>query len=110
MAPFAAALYVKGDRVVVLWSQGNRVDEHYVDLARAAARVFDRFICTEPADPRGRVPGKIAGRIGKGLREAGVSDDRIAILPNEDAAVSLALSSARPGDFVLICCKDYDRA
>ena len=109
-AAFARQVAVKGRRIAVLWSHGNRRDEHYVDVARAAADAFDLFICTEPEDPRGRPKQEIANRLGAGLRAAGVPDSRIRVVPREDDAVAAALAEARAGDFVVICCKEHRRA
>jgi cyanophycin synthetase len=109
-ARFVRGLDVRGRRFAVLWSHGNRLDSHYPALSRAAAGGFDRFVCTEPPDPRGRSPGDIAQRLAAGLREAGVGDERIAIVPNEEEAVARALTEACAGDFVLICCSDSERA
>lgn len=110
MARFARALDVRGRRAVVLWSQGNRVDSHYTALANAAAGGFDRFVCTEPPDPRGRPPGEISRRLADGLRAAGVAEERIATVPDEDQAVARILAGAEAGDLVLICCCDAERA
>ena len=109
-AAFVRRTPVDGRRIVVLWSHGNRRDEHYADVARAAADTFDLFICTEPEDPRGRPKQEIASRLGAGLRAAGVPESRIRVIPTEDDAVAAALAAARPGDFVLICCKEIRRA
>lgn len=109
-AAFAARMAVPGRRIVVLWSHGNRCDEHYARVGQAAADAFDLFICTEPADTRGRPKQEIANRLGAGLRAAGVADSRIRVIPQEEEAVAAALAAAMPGDLVVICCKEYRRA
>ena len=108
-AQFSRCRNVMGQRIAVLWSNGNRVDSHYAALSRAAAAGFDRFICTEPLDKRGRAPGDISERLARGLREAGVAEDRIDVRNNDEEAVAHALAMARPGDFLTICCNDFER-
>lgn len=110
MAAFSRKLEISGRRILVLWSQGNRIDAHYAAVARAAAPGFDYFVCTEPLDPRGRAHGEISQRLAAGIRSAGVGEDRIQVLVRQDDAVGHALGLARPGDFVMICCHDTQRA
>ena len=99
---FAARLAVKGRRILVMWSQGNKVDGMYAAIGRAVAGRFDHYVCTEPPDTRGRPRGDIIARLKAGLCEAGVAESQIDVVPNENDAVVHALKLARPGDLLIV--------
>lgn len=109
-ADFANRLAVQGRRILVLWSQGNKIDGMYPAIARAVAGRFDHYVCTEPTDTRGRPKGDIIARLQAGLREAGVRENQIDVVPTENDAVVHALKLARPGDLLIISVRKSEHA
>jgi cyanophycin synthetase len=83
--------------VAVVNLAGDRRAEDITAYAAIAARAFDEFVVTENLDLRGRAPGEMAAAIAAGLRDAGVSPDRITTEPDEPTAVRLALARLEPG-------------
>ena len=103
-------LETKGRRLCVLRSQGNRRDDHYANVGRAAAGAFDHYICTRADELRGRGPDEVPNLLRDGLIAAGVAADSIEAISSEEAAVAAALDMARAEDLVLIFALDSDRA
>ncbi len=102
MCQLALRLEVTGRRLVVLAGPGDRRDEDLVEIARAAAGKFDHYICRRDDGLRGRDGDEVPRIIASALRDAGVPDDRIEQIPDEQAAVDAALRMARAGDLVLV--------
>ena len=98
---FLATEPVEGRRWLVLTSFGNRLDDHFHQVAAAAARSFDRFICTTNG-PRSRTVEEVARLLSDGLKMAGVDPANIATAPSEEAAVSSVMSAASQGDLVVV--------
>jgi len=71
---------------------------------------FDHYVCTEPPDTRGRPKGDIIARLQAGLREAGVRENQIDVVPTENDAVVHALKLARPGDLLIISVRKSEHA
>ncbi len=91
-----------GKRVCVLSAPGDRRDEDIVAIARRAARSFDRFICRQDDDPRGRAPGEVSRLLATALVEAGADEDRVEIVNSEELATERGLSMCVPGDLLLL--------
>ncbi|MGB5623841.1 MAG: cyanophycin synthetase [Gammaproteobacteria bacterium] len=91
-----------GRKILVLAAPGDRRDEDIREIARAAAGHFDRYICRQDDSLRGRSEGEVPAKLRAGLIEAGVEDQQIEIVPDEQAAVQTALASAGPGDLVMV--------
>jgi len=102
MADLAQRLEVAGRRIVVVAGPGDRRDEDLRDIAKAVAGRFDHYICRRDDHLRGRSPDEVPKLIAATLRELGVKDDRIAIIPDEQEAIEAGLKMGRPGDLVLV--------
>ncbi len=102
MADLAQRLDVAGRRIVVVAGPGDRRDEDLREIAKAVAGGFDHYICRRDDGLRGRAPDEVPKLIAATLREHGVSDDRISLIPDEQAAIDAGLRMAQPGDVLLI--------
>jgi cyanophycin synthetase len=102
MADLAQRLEVSGRRLVVVAGPGDRRDEDLRDIAKAVAGGFDHYICRRDDGLRGRKPDEVPLLIAATLREHGVSDDQISIIPDEQEAIDAGLRMARAGDVLLV--------
>ncbi|MCU0975388.1 MAG: cyanophycin synthetase [Steroidobacteraceae bacterium] len=102
MVDLAERLDVKGRRIVVMTCPGDRRDEDIVSIAHAAAGRFDHYICRRDDVLRGRAPDEVPRMQAAALRERGVPEAAISIIPDEQEAVEAALRMGRPGDLLLI--------
>jgi cyanophycin synthetase len=93
---------VSGRRIVVLAAPGDRRDDDIREAARAAAGAFDLYILRRDDHPRGRGPEEVPRMLEEELLAAGVSEDHIRVIPDEEEAVDAALEAAAEGDLVLI--------
>jgi len=102
MADLAGRLDVTGRRIVVLAGPGDRRDEDLVAIADAVAGRFDHYICRRDDALRGRDGDEVPGILARALRAAGVPDDAISIIPDEQKAIDAALGMGRSGDLLLV--------
>jgi cyanophycin synthetase len=102
MADLAGRLDVTGRRIVVLAGPGDRRDEDLVAIARAVAGRFDHYICRRDDVLRGRQPDEVPRLQAQVLRAAGVPEDAVSIIPDEQEALDAALRMGRPGDLLLV--------
>ncbi|HET9064967.1 MAG TPA: cyanophycin synthetase [Gemmatimonadales bacterium] len=102
MTQLATRLDVTGRRIVVLAGPGDRRDEDLREIARATAGHFDHYICRRDDSLRGRDGDEVPRIMAAALREAGVADEHVSQIPDEQAAIDAALGMARSGDLVLI--------
>ena len=102
MVDLANRMDSKGRRIVVLTCPGDRRDEDVVAIAHAAAGHFDRYICRRDDVLRGRGPDEVPRIQAAALRERGVPEAAISIIPDEQEAIEAALRMGRPGDLLLI--------
>ena len=92
-----------GRRLCVLTAPGDRRDEDIVAIANVAASAkFDHYICRRDDALRGRAEGEVPTMIAATLRAAGIPDDRITIIVDEQQAIDAALRMARATDLVLV--------
>src|SRR5579864_184780 len=110
MADLAQRLDVQGRRIVVLAGPGDRRDEDLIAIAHAAAGRFDHYICRRDDGLRDRAPEEVPRLQAAALREAGVSDAAISIIPDEQEAIEAALNMGRPGDLLLIFADQLTRS
>ncbi len=89
-------------RIVVLTGPGDRRDEDLQAIAQAVAGKFDHYVVRRDDSLRGRQPDEVPRIIATALREAGIGDDAITVIPDEQQAIDAALRMARPGDLVLV--------
>ena len=110
MADLAQRLDVQGRRIVVLAGPGDRRDEDLIAIARASAGRFDHYICRRDDALRERGPDEVPRIQAAALREAGVPDAAISIIPDEQEAIEAALNMGQPGDLVLIFADQLTRS
>ncbi len=109
MCKTAAQLTVNGRRIVVLAAPGDRRDEDIDEIGRLAAGHFDHYLCKADDDRRGRGFDEAPQRIHAALIAAGVSEDAIEVIPDEQLCVDHALRMGQPDDLVLIFGDDTTR-
>jgi cyanophycin synthetase len=102
MTDLAARLDVRGRRIVVVAGPGDRRDEDIRAIAERVAGRFDHYICRRDDGLRGRAEDEVPRMIAAVLRERGVPESAIEVIPDEQAAIAAALQMARPGDLLLI--------
>ena len=102
MADLAGRLDTTGRRIAVLAGPGDRRDEDLVAIADAVAGRFDHYICRRDDALRGRDGDEVPGILARALRAAGVPDDAISIIPDEQKAIDAALNMGRSGDLLLV--------
>jgi cyanophycin synthetase len=102
MADLAQRLDVVGRRIVVLAGPGDRRNEDLVAIAQAVAGRFDHYICRRDDNLRDRRPDEVPRLQAEALRAAGVPDDAISIIPDEQESIEAALRMGESGDLLLI--------
>src|SRR5450631_2867190 len=102
VADLALRLDVTGRRIVVLAGPGDRRDEDLIAIARAVAGRFDHYICRRDDHLRNRTPDEVPRLQAQALRAAGVADNAISIIPDEQEAIEAALRMGETGDLLLI--------
>ena len=102
MAELAQRLDVSGRRIVVLAGPGDRRDEDLRAIAQAVAGKFDHYICRRDDGFRGRDGDEVPRIMAKALAAAGVAEDAISQIPDEQLAVDAALKMGSTGDLVLV--------
>jgi cyanophycin synthetase len=102
MADLAQRLDVIGRRIIVLAGPGDRRDEDLLAIADAVAGRFDHYICRRDDALRGRDGDAVPLILSRRLKQKGVVDTQISIIPDEQEAIDAALRMGRPGDLLLI--------
>ena len=102
MADLAKRIDVNGRRIVVLSGPGDRRDEDLRELANAVSGVFAHYILKRDDNRRGRGHDEVPQIMAAALRESGIADSAITIVPEEVEAVDTALTMAEKGDLVMI--------
>lgn len=102
MADLAQRLDVRGRRLIVVAGPGDRRDEDLRDIALAVAGRFDHYICRRDDALRGRASDEVPKLIASVLREQGVPEEQITVIPDEQEAIDHALRLGQPGDLLLI--------
>ena len=89
-------------RIVVVAGPGDRRDEDLREIANVVAGKFDHYVVRRDDSLRGRDGDEVPRIIAKALQAAGVADDAISTIPDEQEAVDAALRMGQPGDLVLV--------
>ena len=89
-------------RIVVLAGPGDRRDQDLIEIAGAVAGKFDHYICRRDDSLRGRDGDEVPRILAKALREAGVADAAISLIPDEQEAIEAGLQMGKPGDLLVI--------
>ena len=102
MADLAQRLDVRGRRIVVVAGPGDRRDEDVRAIAEQVAGRFDHYICRRDDSLRGRAPDEVPLMIAAVLRQRGVPNSAISVIPDEQQAIDAALRMGQPGDLLLV--------
>ncbi|SEK77293.1 cyanophycin synthetase [Pseudoxanthomonas sp. GM95] len=102
MADLAQRMDVPGRRIVVVTGPGDRRDEDLVEIAHAVAGRFDHYVVRRDDGLRGRDGDEVPRIIATALRAAGVADEAITVIPDEQQAVDAALHLGQQGDLLLV--------
>jgi cyanophycin synthetase len=102
MADLVQRMDVTGRRIVVLAGPGDRRDEDLVAIAEAVAGRFDQYICRRDDNLRNRASDEVPRIQAQALRAAGVAENAISIIPDEQMAIEAALRMGESGDLLLI--------
>jgi len=102
MTDLAQRLDVTGRRIVVLAGPGDRRDEDLVAIARAVAGRFDHYICRRDDNLRERAADEVPRIMAAALRAAGVREQAISVIADEQEAITAALQMGQPGDLLLV--------
>ena len=102
MSELATKLDVFGKRIAVIAGPGDRRDIDLVNIAKAAAGHFDVYICKADDRRRGRGFDEVPQIMATALREAGIPDEAIFVIPSEVDAINDALKMAEHDDLVII--------
>lgn len=108
LAEFFRCFAVPGRKLVMFTSAGNRPDDYISAMAAEFAPVFDRFVCCDWNDLRGRAPGETARLLGQGLARCGVESARVHLASDHAEALRRAFDEAAPGDLLLIVTSGLD--
>ncbi|MFN2451730.1 MAG: UDP-N-acetylmuramoyl-L-alanyl-D-glutamate--2,6-diaminopimelate ligase [Candidatus Dormibacteria bacterium] len=92
---------------VVFGSAGERDREKRPAMGAVGAELADHLVLTDE-DPRGEDRTVILEEIAAGARAAGVSGDRLVLIPDRAAAIAHAAANAQPGDTVLLAGKGHE--
>ncbi|HVS13986.1 MAG TPA: cyanophycin synthetase [Thermoanaerobaculia bacterium] len=92
----------RGRRIVVLAAPGDRRDEDVRDSATTCAGHFDRYILRRDDHLRGRQPDEVPRLQRDALLAAGVPEEAVEVIPDEQAAVARALDLSRESDLLLV--------
>jgi len=88
-------------RIGIITAPGDRRDEDLLLVGRLAAKL-DRVIVRDDKYRRGRPPGEISRLIAEGLREGGMSEDRIEMIYSEAEALDHAVAAMEDNDLVFV--------
>lgn len=109
MSELASKLEVRGKRIVVVAGPGDRRDEDLDNIAIATAGHFDLYICKADDNRRGRGFDEVPQRIAAMLRQQGIKDEQILVIPSEAEAVETALQQAQVDDLLMVFGDDVTR-
>jgi cyanophycin synthetase len=88
-------------RIGVVSGTGNRLDEDITRLGETAAQIYTDLIIKD-SDPRHRRIGETAEIMRAAALGAGLLEERLRIILNEQEAIEAAFALANPGDLVVI--------
>ena len=102
MADLAKKLEVPGRRLCVLAAPGDRRDEDIWEIGRIAAGGFDHLILRRDDDLRGRKATEVPDMLKRAAMEAGLAEDCIDVIPDEERALDHALRIGQRGDLLIV--------
>ena len=103
MVDFSTRLEVGGKRRCVVSAPGDRRDQDILEIARLVGQGgYDQIIVRRDDSPRGRGPDEVPQLLRQGLLDAGVAEEKILVIVDEQEAVHAALQASEPNDLLLI--------
>ncbi|MEH6453940.1 MAG: cyanophycin synthetase, partial [Psychromonas sp.] len=102
MSELASKLEVHGKRIAIIAGPGDRRDQDIDNIAKAAAGHFDLYILKADDNRRGRGYDEVPQKMAQVLREQGIKDENILIIPDEVEAIEKGLSVAEHNDLVIV--------
>ncbi|MHB1652480.1 MAG: cyanophycin synthetase [Desulfitobacteriaceae bacterium] len=87
---------------------GDRTDKAIMEVARVAAKGFQRLIIREDEDLRGRKPGEVARILYAGAVAAGMAPNRITVILAEREAFRYGLDTCSPGEMFVMFYEHLD--
>lgn len=94
----------------IIASPGNRRDQDIIQLGYIAGKGFHRLIIKEDENLRGRRPGEVAQLLQQGAQKAGLKQDKIQKILDEEEAITHSLENADKGDIIIIFYENYEKA
>jgi cyanophycin synthetase len=101
LASVARSLAVAGKRILVMTAAGNRPDAFILASAKAMAGHFDRYICSNYTELRGRPAEAVPDLLRTGLMQAGVAAEQILCVPDPVAALNQAIAATARDDLLV---------
>ncbi len=98
----------KGARLITVFGCGGDRDRTKRPLMGREAGLVSDFVVVTSDNPRTEDPESIIAEILPGLKDAGVSDDRVVRIVSREAALKKAVQMARPGDFLIVAGKGHE--
>ncbi len=95
-------LPVSGRRLLLLDAVGNRPDDFIIETAAAFAGRFDRYICSNLTDLRGRAANQVPGLLRAGLMRNGVPAEKIFSIEDIGHALDDAMAACGKDDLLVI--------
>lgn len=102
MAELAQRLDVEGRRIVVVAAPGDRRDEDIEAIGHAVAGRFDHYVVRRDDNLRGRDGDEVPRLLARALRDKGIGDEAISIIPDEQQAIDAALRMGQTGDLLMV--------
>lgn len=109
MASLTDRLEVDGKRILVIAAPGDRRDQDITDIAKACAGHYDHYICRRDDNTRGRDGDEVPRMQRQALIDAGVPEEQIEMIPDEEAATARGLELAEVGDLLMVFGDNIER-
>ncbi len=100
----ASRIEVSGRKIAVLAAPGDRRDEDITEIATIAADYFDAFVVRRDDVLRGRDGDEVPRILRQALLDAGIEEENITVIPDEQQATLAGLKMSRGGDLLVILC------
>ena len=102
LASVARNLPIEGRRLLVLTAVGNRSDEFIMGAAKAFAGKFDRYICSNFTDLRGRAADDVPALLRRGLLQGGAAEEQVVCIGDFARALDEAKASVGEDDLLVV--------
>lgn len=96
-------------RIGVIAAPGDRRDIDLERIGTIVGKAFSHLIIKEDDNRRGRKPGEVAEKLRAAALAAGMAEDNITVIVDEQEAVDTALKRGQKDDLILITCDNIKR-